>query len=67
MVDWIGMLCNMAFESGVVLGDWRSVTNPLYKGKGERAECSNYRGVSLLSVIGKIYEGIQVDRVCKVT
>ena len=33
----------MAFESGVVLDDWRSaVTVPLYKGEGERIECKNY-------------------------
>ena len=39
---------------------------PLYKGNGERAECKNYRGVSLLSVVGKIYAGILVDKVCRV-
>ena len=39
---------------------------PLYKGKGERSECKNYRGISL-SVVGKIYGGILVDRVCRVT
>ena len=48
--------------------DWRSaVIVPLYKGKGERSECKNYRGISLLSVVGKIYAGILVDRVCIVT
>ena len=49
----------MAFESDVVLEDWRSaVIVPLYKGKGERTECKNYRGISLLSMVGKIYAGI---------
>ena len=49
-------------------GDWRSsVIVPLYKGKGERTECKNYRGISLLSVAGKIYSGILVDRVRRVT
>ena len=52
-------LCNVAFESGGVLGDWRSVViAPLYKGKGEKTECKNYRGISLLSVVGKIYAEI---------
>ena len=37
---------------------------PPYKGKGERTECNNYRGISLLNVVGKIYVGILVDRVC---
>ena len=54
----------MAFESGVVSEDWRSaVIVPLYKDKGERTECKNYRGISLVSVVGKIYAGILVDRV----
>ena len=58
----------MSFESGVVPEDWRSaVIVPLYKGKGERKECSNYRGISLLSLAGKIHAGILVDRVRKVT
>ena len=48
VVDWIWKLCNMAFESDVVFEDWRSgVIVPLYKGKGERTECTNYRGISL--------------------
>ena len=58
----------MAFESGVVPEDWRSAVIVLmYKSKGERTECSIYRGISLLRVIRKIYARIQVDRVRKVT
>ena len=54
----------MDFESGVVPEDWRSaVIIPLYKLKGEKSECKNYRGISLLSMVGKIYVGIPVDRV----
>ena len=62
VVDWFWRLCNIAFESGVVLKNWRSgVIVPLHKGKGEKTECKNYRGISMLSVIGKIYAGILVD------
>ena len=39
----------------------------LYKAKGERTECSNYRFISLLSVIENIYAGILVDTVRRVT
>ena len=54
----------MAFLSGVVPEDWRfAVIIPLYKGKGERRECSNYRGISLISEVEKIYVEILVDRV----
>ena len=59
---------NMALESGDVSEDWRfAVIVTLYKGKRERKKCSNYRGISLLSVVGKIYVGILVDRVHKMT
>ena len=48
VVDWIWRLCNMAFESDVLLEDWRSaVVIPLCIGKGEMTECQNYRGISL--------------------
>ena len=68
VVDWIWKLCYMAFETCVVLEDWRSaVIVPLYKGKGERTEFKNYRGISLLSVAGKIYAGVIVDRIRRVT
>ena len=40
---------------------------PLYNGKGERNESKNYRGISLLRVVGKIYTGIIKDRVRRVT
>ena len=52
----------MLLKSGVVPEDWRSaVIIPLYKGKGERTECSKYRDISLLSLAGKIYARIFID------
>ena len=39
----------------------------LYKGKGERTECKNYRGISLLIMVGKLYAVILLDRVRKMT
>ncbi len=40
---------------------------PLYKGKGNREECNKYRGISLLSVPGKIYGRILNERMMKIT
>ena len=58
----------MGFESGVVAEDWRcAVVVPLYKVRGEWTECKNYKGINLLSMVGKIYPGILVDRVSIVT
>ena len=36
---------------------------PLYKRKGDKCECSNSRGISLLRVIGKIYGRVLIKRV----
>ena len=52
----------MACESSVVPKDRRSaVIVPLYKGTGERAECKNYRGTSLLTVVKKISAAIIIE------
>ncbi len=43
--------------------DWRkAIIVLLYKGKGNREECNNYRGISLLSVPRTIYGRILNDR-----
>ena len=39
---------------------------PLYKGEGEKSECKNLV-ISLLIVVGKIYAGILIDGVRRVT
>ena len=36
---------------------------PLYKGKGDCLECANYRGISLRSVVGKLYGRIFIERI----
>ena len=57
----------MAFENSVVGKDWTfSVIVPLYKGKEDRTECKNYRGIGLLSLVGKIDAGILVFRLDRV-
>ena len=53
----------MAFKNGVVPENWISaVIVPLNKIKCERIECKNYRGISLISVVGKkVTEGLNDD------
>ncbi|XP_076065031.1 uncharacterized protein LOC143039064 [Oratosquilla oratoria] len=37
----------------------------LYKTKGERSDCNNYRGISLLGIIGKVYARVLLIRLQK--
>ncbi len=70
VVDWMMWMCNLAWEQSKVPEDWRkAIIVPLYKGKGNREECNkkNYRGISLLSVPGKIYGRILNERMMKIT
>ena len=55
-INWVYRLCNMALESCGVKEDWKNATIiSLYIDKRYRIECENYRGISLLSVVEKIY------------
>ena len=34
----------------------------LYKNKGDRGDCNNYRGISLLSIVGKVFARVVQKR-----
>ena len=62
MVQWLKEVLNVVWRSGKTPQEWReAIIIPIYK-KGCRTECGNYRGISLLSVVGKIYARIVSDR-----
>ena len=47
----------------IVQQDWKdAITVILYKGKGAKDVCGNSRGIALLSVIGKAFSRIMLDR-----
>ena len=57
-------LSQTAWRTETILEDWRnSLLVVLYKGKGSKNDCSNYRGISLLSVVGKILSRIIFKRI----
>uniref|UniRef100_A0A8C6KY55 Reverse transcriptase domain-containing protein n=1 Tax=Nothobranchius furzeri TaxID=105023 RepID=A0A8C6KY55_NOTFU len=63
---WLTRLCNIAWTSGAVPLDWQTgVVVPLFK-KGDRRVCSNYRGITLLSLPGKVYSGVLERRVHRI-
>ncbi|MEL7520935.1 MAG: reverse transcriptase family protein, partial [Cyanobacteria bacterium J06553_1] len=64
VLEWLTRVCRVCMTEGVVPKDWqKAIIVPLYKGKGDRGECKNYRGISLLSIPGKVYGRILIERV----
>ena len=59
------LLCQ-CWDAGAVPQDMR-VANiiTLYKNKGDRSDCNNYRGISLLSIVGKIFARVILTRLQK--
>ncbi|KAI3352517.1 hypothetical protein L3Q82_005461 [Scortum barcoo] len=54
-LSWLTRLCNIAWRLGTVPLEWQTgVVVPLFK-KGDRRVCSNYRGITLLILPGKVY------------
>ena len=52
---WLTRVCQVAWKFGKTPRDWQSgVIIPIFK-KGDRKQCTNYKGISLLSLPGKVY------------
>ena len=52
-------LFNKVLDSGSVPKEWGTgLILPLYKGKGRKLDCDNYRGITPLSYIGKVFTTI---------
>lgn len=61
-IQMLQSLLNKIWREKVVPQDWRdSMVVPIHK-KGDKANCSNYRGISLLSVPGKVLSRILYGR-----
>jgi len=57
IVTWV-------WEEEVVPEEWhQGIIIPLYKGKGSKSECSYYRGITLLSMPGKVFAHIILARI----
>lgn len=62
-LSWLTRLCNIAWRLRTVPLDWQTgVVIPLFK-KGDRRVCSNYRGITLLSLPGKVYARVLEGRI----
>ena len=64
VLEFLVRLLNLSFDIGAVPMNCRGAyIVPLYKGKGDKCECSNSRGISLLSVVGKLFGRELIKRV----
>ncbi|XP_050703781.1 uncharacterized protein LOC126989216 [Eriocheir sinensis] len=56
------ILC-LCWKEGEVPQDMRDANIvTLYKNKGDRSDCNNYRGISLLSIVGKLFARVALRR-----
>ena len=70
MLEWLVRLLNLSFDMGLIRSQeaspiywYTACIVLLYKGHGEKCECSNSRGISLLSVVGKLFGRVLSKRV----
>ena len=62
-LSWFTHLISIAWKSGAVPKKWLTgVVVPLFK-KGDQRVCANYRGITLLSLPGKVYSKVLERRV----
>ena len=60
------LLCLCCWNEGTVPQEMRNATIvTLYKNKGDRSDCNNYRGISLLSIVGKAFARVLLIRLQK--
>ena len=63
MLLFLHTLFSTIWQTEIIPEDWRKgVIIPLWKRKGSRSDCSNYRGITLLSVPGKLFSMVLLDR-----
>uniref|UniRef100_A0A8C6LI62 Reverse transcriptase domain-containing protein n=1 Tax=Nothobranchius furzeri TaxID=105023 RepID=A0A8C6LI62_NOTFU len=63
---WLTWFCNIAWTSRAVPLDWQTGVVILLFKKGDHRVCSNYRGITILSLPGKVYPGVLERRVHRI-
>ena len=63
LIRRITSLLELVWRTDEIPSAWRkAVIVPIFK-KGDKSQCSNYRGISLLSVLGKVFTKILHNRI----
>ena len=67
IITWVYRVVLSVWRSERVPEDWRkAVIVPLHK-KNDQSICENWRGISLLSVAGKVFTNILLTRLVSIT
>lgn len=62
-LSWLHRIFNAAWRQQIAPDDWKqAIIVPIWKGKGSKRDCNQYRGISLLSHAGKLYAKILEKR-----
>ena len=62
---YLHKLFQKCFETGTVPPAWlSSIIQPIYKGKGNKHDPNNYRGITLQSCVAKAFAKIINNRLC---
>ena len=63
LIGHLHSLLNQCWEEKMVPQDMRDAKIiTLYKNKGDRSDCNNYRGISLLAIVGKVFARVILSR-----
>ena len=48
---------NLSLQTGISADDWKIAKSPVFK-EGNKTDCGNYRPISIISVVAKLFEGL---------
>ena len=64
MIKWLTYIINIVWIKKTIPDDWRrGIILPFWKNKGNKEVCSNHRGITLLSIPGKLFAMILLERI----
>ena len=63
LVTWLTKIFNHVWSTEQIPEDWRKgIILPFWKRKGDALTCSNHRGITLLSIPGKTFARVVINR-----